>query len=130
MGTEYRHRSTKHLTVSKCFNSLPGFFATPHCISPADFIAYQITLKLPTPKLVYCYSLKSTTSSEMEHHKVIIVGAGIAGLAAADELINGGIGDVRILEASDRVGGRVWTIKLHNMDSKYRGFIGTFIPSL
>mgnify|MGYP001792967149 FL=1 len=61
---------------------------------------------------------KKCNIPEMEHHKVIIVGAGIAGLAAADELIKGGISDVSILEASDRVGGRVWTIKLNNKDSK------------
>lgn len=41
---------------------------------------------------------------------VIILGAGLAGLAAARELTLGGI-DVRIVEARDRVGGRVWTIR-------------------
>jgi monoamine oxidase len=41
--------------------------------------------------------------------RVAVVGAGFAGLAAADELRAGGI-DVTVLEARDRVGGRVWSV--------------------
>ena len=40
------------------------------------------------------------------HHQVIVVGAGFTGLAAATELAGRGI-DVLVLEARDRVGGRV-----------------------
>ncbi len=40
---------------------------------------------------------------------VVIVGAGVAGLAAARELRASGFDDVLILEARDRIGGRVWT---------------------
>ena len=40
---------------------------------------------------------------------VVIVGAGVAGLAAARELRASGFDDVVILEARDRIGGRVWT---------------------
>ena len=39
---------------------------------------------------------------------VIVIGAGFAGLAAATELADRGV-DVRVLEARDRVGGRVWS---------------------
>jgi monoamine oxidase len=39
---------------------------------------------------------------------VVVIGAGLAGLAAARELREGGF-DVIALEARDRVGGRVWT---------------------
>jgi monoamine oxidase len=41
--------------------------------------------------------------------RVVVVGAGFAGLAAADELRAGGI-EVTVLEARDRVGGRVWSV--------------------
>jgi monoamine oxidase len=41
--------------------------------------------------------------------KAIVVGAGFAGLAAADELHRAGV-EVTVFEARDRVGGRVWSV--------------------
>ncbi len=41
--------------------------------------------------------------------RVVVIGAGFAGLAAADVLRSGGA-EVSVLEARDRVGGRVWTV--------------------
>ncbi len=41
-------------------------------------------------------------------HDIIIVGAGVAGLVAAHALTKEGV-DVVVVEARDRVGGRVWT---------------------
>ncbi len=41
---------------------------------------------------------------------VIIIGAGISGIAAARQLVNAGGYDVTILEARpDRYGGRIWS---------------------
>ena len=42
--------------------------------------------------------------------KVVVLGAGIAGLVSAYELIRAGW-DVTLLEARDRIGGRVWTVR-------------------
>ncbi len=43
-----------------------------------------------------------------ENCKICIIGAGLAGLFAADELLNkDGFENVTILEGSDRIGGRV-----------------------
>ncbi|MEK9956883.1 MAG: FAD-dependent oxidoreductase, partial [Actinomycetota bacterium] len=42
----------------------------------------------------------------MTHHDVVIVGAGLAGLAAARELAIHGV-DVQVFEAADAAGGRV-----------------------
>ena len=36
--------------------------------------------------------------------KVVIIGAGIAGLSAASKLVQNGVTDVIILEARDRIG--------------------------
>jgi len=41
--------------------------------------------------------------------RAIVVGAGFAGLAAADELYRAGA-EITVLEARDRVGGRVWSV--------------------
>lgn len=41
--------------------------------------------------------------------RVVVIGAGYAGLAAADALRTGGA-EVAVLEARDRVGGRVWSV--------------------
>ncbi|MYB03826.1 MAG: NAD(P)-binding protein, partial [Acidimicrobiaceae bacterium] len=41
--------------------------------------------------------------------RIVIVGAGAAALAAADELQIRGFHNVVLLEARDRVGGRIWT---------------------
>ncbi|HEY3258381.1 MAG TPA: NAD(P)/FAD-dependent oxidoreductase [Gemmatimonadaceae bacterium] len=40
---------------------------------------------------------------------VVIVGAGVAGLAAAQRLVAAGL-DVTVAEARDRIGGRLWTV--------------------
>jgi len=40
---------------------------------------------------------------------VLVAGAGLAGLAAAHDLVAAGA-TVTVVEARDRVGGRVWTI--------------------
>jgi len=44
--------------------------------------------------------------------KVVIIGAGIAGIGAGNRLVDEGIDDFVILEASDRVGGRIRSIDL------------------
>ena len=50
----------------------------------------------------------SKAQNDRRIYDVIIVGAGISGLAAADNLIDSGK-DVLILEARDRIGGRIWS---------------------
>ena len=45
--------------------------------------------------------------------RVLVLGGGLAGLAAARELTDTGC-DVTVLEARDRVGGRVWSVALDN----------------
>lgn len=51
-------------------------------------------------------------SGEAMEKKVIIIGAGASGFAAAAKLISNGYQNVLILEAEDRIGGRINTISL------------------
>ena len=54
-------------------------------------------------------------SSEDDIPSVIIIGAGVAGIAAAAKLFQDGFKSVTILEAENSIGGRIHTIKF----SKY-----------
>lgn len=44
--------------------------------------------------------------------KIVIVGSGVSGLAAAERLVKAGFRHVRILEATKRSGGRIKTSTL------------------
>ncbi|RZC34913.1 Amino oxidase and/or NAD binding 8 domain containing protein [Asbolus verrucosus] len=43
--------------------------------------------------------------------KIIIIGAGAAGIAAATRLLENGINDIIVLEAENRIGGRVHSVE-------------------
>lgn len=47
------------------------------------------------------------------HPRVVVVGAGLSGLASACQLTDAGC-EVTVLEARERVGGRVWSVRLAN----------------
>ena len=54
---------------------------------------------------------KFQLSGDSKGKKIVILGAGLAGMSAAYEL--GKVGyDCTILEARDRVGGRCWTVQV------------------
>ncbi|KAI5065858.1 hypothetical protein GOP47_0018482 [Adiantum capillus-veneris] len=65
--------------------------------------------------LMSCTSLLSLSASSSENPTVIIIGAGMSGIMAAKTLSERGINDFLILEASDRIGGRM----LHTNFSGY-----------
>lgn len=67
-------------------------------------------------RLIKYFSSVSRVSSHLaaelrEKYTVVIVGAGAAGIGAARELKAQGINSVLILEASDRIGGRINTVQ-------------------
>ena len=64
-------------------------------------------LALPTPAGAEDFALPAGSGAG---RSVVVLGAGIAGLVAAYELQRAGY-RVTVLEARDRVGGRVWTIR-------------------
>ena len=53
---------------------------------------------------------RKTTPAEKDRADVIVIGAGVAGLGAATELAEAGF-SVIVLEARDRIGGRIFTLK-------------------
>ncbi|KAG8337822.1 hypothetical protein J6590_015492 [Homalodisca vitripennis] len=46
-----------------------------------------------------------------ERHRVVIVGAGVSGFAAAATLLEHNVTDLVVLEAADRIGGRIHTVE-------------------
>lgn len=53
-------------------------------------------------------------SSGLRTHRqprIVVIGAGLAGLAAARTLLQSGFTDVTVLEASDHIGGRVQSVR-------------------
>lgn len=55
---------------------------------------------------------ETMSSKEKRKHKVIIVGAGMAGLSSANHLAKNGCTDFLILEGRNRVGGRIVSIDM------------------
>jgi monoamine oxidase len=54
----------------------------------------------------------------MASPRVVIVGAGAAGLAAASRLFRSGLQRVTLLEAADRIGGRVHSVNVDYRSAK------------
>lgn len=50
-------------------------------------------------------------SSGPRQPRIVVIGAGLAGLAAAKTLLENGFADVTVLEASHRIGGRVLSVQ-------------------
>ena len=67
---------------------------------------------------------KRKRSTQVRRADVIVVGAGFAGLTAAREIVKAGK-SVIVVEARDRVGGRVWNHELPGGEASERG--GTFV---
>lgn len=66
---------------------------------------------------------ENEATTAKHEHKVIIIGAGMAGLSAANHLIKNGLTDFRILEARNRTGGRIVSIDLGAEKVRTRPFL-------
>ncbi|MFT7807652.1 spermine oxidase-like [Arapaima gigas] len=53
----------------------------------------------------------SSSLHSQRQPRIVVIGAGLAGLAATKTLLENGLTDVTVLEASDRIGGRVQSVQ-------------------
>lgn len=60
--------------------------------------------------------MADTNINKSDSSKIVIIGAGWAGLAAASELLEKGHTDFIVLEARDYIGGRAQTIEVNDME--------------
>ena len=65
-------------------------------------------------------------SGPLDGVRVIVAGAGLAGLSAARALVRSGA-DVRVIEARDRIGGRAWTFRAAPIEPFHAELGGEFI---
>jgi NADPH-dependent 2,4-dienoyl-CoA reductase/sulfur reductase-like enzyme len=79
------------------------------CCSSESF-AQQTSAK-PPPAAAGSPARPAPAAVASKPPKVIIVGAGLAGVAAARDLVDAGVKDVLVLEARNRPGGRLHSVK-------------------
>ncbi|XP_073678158.1 lysine-specific histone demethylase 2 [Garra rufa] len=94
------------LTLQKCApHVIVRGLVRVRCVQELDKVLYFMTRKglINTGAL----QIKWPLLPESQHNKVLVIGAGVAGLAAARQLQNFGM-QVVVLEARERIGGRVW----------------------
>ena len=54
--------------------------------------------------------LSAVMNGHSKAQKVIVIGAGIAGLSAASYLVENGVSEIVLLESRERIGGRIQTV--------------------
>ena len=86
---------------------LPYILALASAVASTSDDAVAPSLRTPDGEARPDGSLAKSRRTDMEHSRVLILGAGLAGLSAANMLLSLGFDDFLILEASDRSGGRV-----------------------
>ncbi|XP_064137262.1 lysine-specific histone demethylase 2 isoform X6 [Loxodonta africana] len=117
----YWTETSDHCTLPEDLEALTPQKCIPHiivrglvrirCVQEVERILYFMTRKGLINTGVLSVSTDQHLLPKDYHNKsVIVVGAGPSGLAAARQLHNFGI-KVTVLEAKDRIGGRVWDDK-------------------
>ena len=58
---------------------------------------------------VACFCLIQVQATNNGDPRIIIVGCGVSGIAAATRLLQNGFNNITIIEAENRIGGRVYS---------------------
>jgi monoamine oxidase len=78
-------------------------------VNKREFLQWLGVMVLASTGSVQAQTVKANTLAQTTNKKrILVIGAGLAGLAAARELNRHGH-QVQVLEARDRIGGRIWT---------------------
>ncbi|XP_074003049.1 lysine-specific histone demethylase 2 isoform X4 [Numenius arquata] len=111
-GMKLNNSTKEALTPQKCIHHIiVRGLVRIRCVREMERILYFMTRKgLINTGILSVSPDQCLLPKEYHNKSVIIVGAGAAGLAAARQLHNFGI-KVIVLEAKDRIGGRVWDDK-------------------
>ena len=98
----------------------------PSAAAPALTRRQFFALAVPAA-VAACGGSGQSAGARTERTRVIMIGAGLAGLAAAYELARAGV-EVRVLEARARPGGRVHTLRAPFDDGLYAEAGAVFVP--
>ncbi len=95
----------------RLFTQLTSAAAIAGVLMPPDALPDSIVKPVPTLRdlLLKHFPERPPVATTALPKKVIVIGAGVAGLSAARILHDAGI-ETMVLEARDRLGGRTWTV--------------------
>jgi len=95
----------------RLFTQLTSAAAIAGVLAPPDALPDSIVKPVPTLRdlLLKHFPERPPVSTTTLPKKVIVIGAGVAGLSAARILHDAGV-ETMVLEARDRLGGRTWTV--------------------
>lgn len=80
-------------------------------VQSAEMFVPVRTIFFAVLAVINIFAVVGSSSDSIGHSKkVAIIGAGASGIAAAAKLLANGYENIVILEAEDRIGGRVWTV--------------------
>lgn len=98
----------RQLYFAKFWLKLANNFALEFMVNKREFLQLLGLIGVAASTSLAPQALAKSAPKATSKKRVLVIGAGLAGLAAARELARHGH-QVQVLEARDRIGGRIWT---------------------